>query len=282
LLELHRSPRLTLVLGHNQVGVVKQMETAALKKVGANKSAPFTRQLAAVYTKATLVGADVCGLEEVESTAMGQTNFLMCLAERETCSDRGTARLGMVALHCATGDIVYDEWEDGLNRTELEARIAHLCPTELVLPATLTQRTDRVLALLRDTRQERKPTASFDHATAMDVMCRFYKSGAGAGAGTGQEGGNEGEDWGPAPQAGTTAHKMLNLPEMVTCCVGALISHLKQFGLDHALRLSQNVRQFGDSGARRQTAGTALAVAVIPTLPVSSPLPLPSPFSPLP
>lgn len=37
-----------LVEAGHKVGVVKQTETAALKKVGANKSAPFTRQLTAV------------------------------------------------------------------------------------------------------------------------------------------------------------------------------------------------------------------------------------------
>jgi len=39
-----------------QVGVVKQMETAALKAAGDNRSAPFTRQLTALYTKSTLIG----------------------------------------------------------------------------------------------------------------------------------------------------------------------------------------------------------------------------------
>lgn len=37
-----------------QVGVVRQMETAAIKASGSNKYTPFTRKLTAVYTKATL------------------------------------------------------------------------------------------------------------------------------------------------------------------------------------------------------------------------------------
>ena len=35
---------------------MKQTETAALKAAGSNRSAPFTRQLTAMYTKATLIG----------------------------------------------------------------------------------------------------------------------------------------------------------------------------------------------------------------------------------
>jgi len=36
------------------VGVVRQTETAALKKAGDNRGAPFTRRLTALYTRATL------------------------------------------------------------------------------------------------------------------------------------------------------------------------------------------------------------------------------------
>jgi DNA mismatch repair protein MSH3 len=39
-----------------QVGVVKQTETTALKAAGDNRSAPFTRELSALYTKSTLIG----------------------------------------------------------------------------------------------------------------------------------------------------------------------------------------------------------------------------------
>lgn len=39
---------------HLQVGVVRQVESAALKSVGSNKSAPFERRISALYTAATL------------------------------------------------------------------------------------------------------------------------------------------------------------------------------------------------------------------------------------
>jgi DNA mismatch repair protein MSH3 len=39
-------------LGH-KVGVVTQTETAALKKIGENRNAPFTRKLTQLYTAAT-------------------------------------------------------------------------------------------------------------------------------------------------------------------------------------------------------------------------------------
>jgi hypothetical protein len=43
-----------------QVGVVRQMETAALKKAGDNRNAPFERKLTALYTRATLEVTQPC------------------------------------------------------------------------------------------------------------------------------------------------------------------------------------------------------------------------------
>jgi len=43
-----------LVAQGHKVGVVRQTETAALKAAGANKSKPFSRDLTALYTPATL------------------------------------------------------------------------------------------------------------------------------------------------------------------------------------------------------------------------------------
>lgn len=45
-----------LVAAGYKVGVVKQMETAALKAASDKKSGPFTRELTALYTKTTLIG----------------------------------------------------------------------------------------------------------------------------------------------------------------------------------------------------------------------------------
>lgn len=45
-----------MVAAGYKVGVVKQMETAALKAVSDKKSGPFTRELTALYTKTTLIG----------------------------------------------------------------------------------------------------------------------------------------------------------------------------------------------------------------------------------
>ena len=45
-----------MVAAGYKVGVVKQMETAALKAASDKRSGPFTRELTALYTRTTLIG----------------------------------------------------------------------------------------------------------------------------------------------------------------------------------------------------------------------------------
>ena len=45
-----------MVAAGYKVGVVKQMETAALKAASDRRTGPFTRELTALYTRTTLIG----------------------------------------------------------------------------------------------------------------------------------------------------------------------------------------------------------------------------------
>lgn len=45
----------------------------------------------------------------------------------------------------ATGDIVYDVFDDGYMRSELETRILHIEPCELLLPQSLSTATEKVI-----------------------------------------------------------------------------------------------------------------------------------------
>ena len=97
-----------LVAAGYKVGVVKQMETAALKAASDKKSGPFSRQLTGLYTRTTLLGPDVepkrplyahggesvrrdDGLEEEEED---EGLYLMCLCEGRRVSGGGGAKEG--------------------------------------------------------------------------------------------------------------------------------------------------------------------------------------------
>ncbi|KAG7092381.1 hypothetical protein E1B28_008738 [Marasmius oreades] len=129
--------------GH-RVGIVNQAETAALKKISDNRNAPFERKLHRLYTAATFVD-DLSSVDDVEKYAPPP---ILCIIE-DSNAGNGQVILGLIAISPSTGDVIWDEFEDVLMRLELETRLEHLRPTEILVPrGGLTQPTKKVLAHL--------------------------------------------------------------------------------------------------------------------------------------
>jgi DNA mismatch repair protein MSH3 len=121
-----------LVANGYKVGVVRQLETAALKAAGDNKSGPFERRLTNLYTKGTYVD-DIDGLEGDDLSAgagsggASNTGFLLCITEKPG-GGSGTdekVHVGIVAVQPSTGEVIYDEFDDGFMRSEIETRLLH-------------------------------------------------------------------------------------------------------------------------------------------------------------
>ena len=49
------------------------------------------------------------------------------------------------AVRPSTGDVVYDEFEDGPSFAELETRFEHIAPEELLLPESVTLTTENFI-----------------------------------------------------------------------------------------------------------------------------------------
>ena len=106
---LHIHIKRLLQAGH-KVGVIRQTETAALKKVGENKTGPFERKLTELYTLATWV--DDLETEDFASGGAAQSGTILCLSEK-MLGGKGTdekVQLSLVAVQPSTGDIVYDDF----------------------------------------------------------------------------------------------------------------------------------------------------------------------------
>lgn len=225
--------------GH-KVGVVRQIETAALKKIGDNRNNPFVRELTELYTKATFVD-DINSLDDENSLSTIPTaNYLLCLIEdpKATESDKdGKIQFGMVAVQVSTGDIIYDQFEDGYMRSELETRLLHLQPTEIIIPSKMSKATEKLLGhLSRNTttalgdrvRLERMEAPS--HATCYSEVSTFYADKA--------------RDNEPASQEGKLLASVLELPEKVITALALLIRHLTQFKLEHIFDLTKFFQPF--------------------------------------
>lgn len=224
--------------------MVRQIETAALKKVGDNRNAPFTRKLTNLYTKGTYI--DENGDLE-QSTKGGNTSssggYLLCITESKA-KGSGTdekVNFGILAVQPATGDIIYDTFEDGFMRSEIETRLLHISPCEFVIVGDLTKTTDKLIQHLAGSstnvfgdrsRVERVPRTTSMASEASSHVTQFYAEKLKEAASSQNE------------LSSSLLDKVLALPEPVTVCLSAMITHLTEYRLEHIFDLTKYFESF--------------------------------------
>uniref|UniRef100_A0A667G0Q8 DNA mismatch repair protein MSH3 n=1 Tax=Lynx canadensis TaxID=61383 RepID=A0A667G0Q8_LYNCA len=246
-----------LVAKGYKVGVVKQTETAALKAIGDNKSSLFSRKLTALYTKSTLIGEDVNPLVKLddainvdEIVTDNSTNFLLCICEdQENVKDKkkGNIFIGMVGVQPATGEVVFDSFQDSASRLELETRILCLQPVELLLPSHLSEQTEMLIhrataARVRDDRirVERMDNVYFEYSHAFQAVTEFYAKDV------------------VDIQGSQSFSGIINLEKTVICSLAAIIRYLKEFNLEKVLSKPKNFKQLSGEMEFMTINGTTL------------------------
>ena len=234
-----------LVKANHKVGVVRQLETAALKAAGDNRNTPFVRKLTNLYTKGTYVD-DVEGLEsptDTSSAGAQQTGYLLCITETNA-NGWGTdekVQVGLVAVQPATGDIIYDDFEDGFMRSEVETRLLHIAPTEFLIVGDLSKTTDKLIHHLSASktnvfgdraRVERVEKPKTMAAQAYSHISNFYADKM-----------KSSQDDDSATQS-AILDKVHQLSEHVTICLSAMIKHLSEYGLEHVFQLTKYFQPF--------------------------------------
>ncbi|XP_005090364.1 DNA mismatch repair protein Msh3 [Aplysia californica] len=233
-----------LVSAGHKVGVVKQTETAHLKAAGDNKSGPFSRKLSALYTKSTLIGEDVdsaSGESDLSST-LPESHYLMCIYEQPQETAIKTVHVGLMCVDPATGDMVFDCFQDSTTYTELETRISHLKPVEILLSTKVSDRMNQILtdistfSATKDDRIriEKLDNDEFLHSQAVAAVSTFYSNDH------------------------TGLQKALKLEKPVISCLSALISYLRDFKLDKILSETSNFRPFSVRSSYMHLSGQCL------------------------
>uniref|UniRef100_A0AAX7TM14 DNA mismatch repair protein MSH3 n=1 Tax=Astatotilapia calliptera TaxID=8154 RepID=A0AAX7TM14_ASTCA len=227
-----------LVSHGHKVGVVKQTETSAIKASGANRNTLFTRQLSALYTKSTLVGEDVnpvCRLGDVEEGGCDDVvsdppdSFLLCISENWDKLKKQLT-VGLVAVQPSTGDVLLDCFPDGPSRSELECRVLKINPVEILVPSDLSEQTERLLHSITNAsaqaddrvRVERRDSAEFEFASAMNTVTSFYCHIQAKGV-------------------------VASLESPVISCLGPLIQYLQEFNLERVLRSERSISERQDA-----------------------------------
>ncbi|EJU05481.1 hypothetical protein DACRYDRAFT_74703 [Dacryopinax primogenitus] len=211
-----------------KVGVIGQMETAALKKVGDNRSGPFVRELQALYTPATYVD-ETDSLDDDDAFGQTTTRPLLCLIEdlRGGMGADERVAIGLVSVVPSTGDIVYDDFQDGHMRSELETRLSHLNPCELILPSKgLSKTTERLLNNFAGNsnaggsiRLERIAKI-MDYTSAFQLTSDFYSKK--------DEGSPRASE---SFRSGKLMTAIAELPQNVVIALAHCVNHLTAFGL---------------------------------------------------
>lgn len=240
-----------LVQAGHKVGIVRQIETAALKAAGENRNAPFVRKLTNLYTKGTYID-DIDG--DMDTQAAGaqgdrspNTGFLLCITETLSAKDSGSVgsdekvQVGMIAVQPATGDIVYDEFTDGFMRTEFETRLLHIAPCELLVVGDLSRATEKLVRHLSGSkvnvfgdrvRVERAAKSATAATEAHSHISTFYADLMKARSMT--------ED----QRAANLLDKVLHLPDTIAICLSAMVQHMSEYGLEHVFDLTKYFQPF--------------------------------------
>lgn len=234
-----------LVKANHKVGVVRQLETAALKAAGDNRHTPFVRKLTNLYTKGTYVD-DIEGLDApIEGSGAGaqSTGYLLCITETNAkgWSTDEKVQVGLVAVQPATGDIIYDDFEDGFMRSEIETRLLHIAPAEFLIVGDLSKATDKLIQYLSASktnvfgdrsRVERVEKSKTMAAEAYSHISNFYADKMKPI----EEGGSDNQ--------GAILDKVHQLSEHVTICLSAMITYLKDYRLEHVFDLTKYFQPF--------------------------------------
>jgi len=241
---LHVHVKRLVAAGH-KVGVVRQLETAALKAAGDNRNAPFVRKLTNLYTKGTYID-DVAGLEgPVDGPSGGDpaTGYLLCITENNA-KGWGTdekVHVGVVAVQPATGDVIYDDFEDAFMRSEIETRLLHIAPCEFLIVGELSKATQKLVQHLSGSksnvfgdkiRVERIDRPKTMAAQSYSHVSNFYAGKMKATGSTEDE------------RSSNLLDKVMKLPENVTICLSAMITHMTEYGLEHIFDLTKYFQSF--------------------------------------
>ncbi|OCH90300.1 hypothetical protein OBBRIDRAFT_826026 [Obba rivulosa] len=211
-----------------KVGIVEQTETAALKKVGDNRSGPFARKLNHLYTSGTYVD-ELNSVDDLEPTLPPP---LMCLVE-ELRGGKGAGErvnIGMVVITPSTGDVVWDQFEDSSMRIELETRMVHTTPYELLLPASkLSGPTEKLISYITENtisdhriRIERF-NEMLSYTDAFSHLSKFYTDK------------NKSFAASESFNSGKLMAAIADFPKLVVVALAYCIKYLSKFGIEDCL-----------------------------------------------
>lgn len=225
-----------------KIGIIQQMETAALKASGSNKAGPFERKLTKIYTRGTFI--EEFGNSGGEgSDSGGGPGYILYM--RDMVLGKARSKLSIVAVSPSIGDIVYDEFEDDYSYEGLNTRLHHIMPVEIVVSEErISKRT------LEHIRMHFSVSPIDGLPVRIEVDNRSYNTaGCDARSYVVKEYERILHDQSESvDKVGNYLNEKIillnNLPDGVVECVSALLKHLSGFGLSQVAILAKDYTPF--------------------------------------
>ncbi|KAK9459168.1 muts domain V-domain-containing protein [Lipomyces oligophaga] len=236
-----------------KVGLVEQTETAALKAAGSTKSKVFSRKLTRVITRATYIDKDLHAEGMVGST--GLSEYIFCVCEQPLSPQRVT--IGFVALAVSTGRLIYEEFHDGFMRSELEGRVLYLEPSEIVIVGEISPESEKILQNLISSapvdssriRIDRVEKPDFDEARSR--LTEYYANL--------MTNSNDDDDVGNYSKL---LDQVLQFPLIISQCLCAAMTYLKQYDLDGVFQLTDGFDDFKSQTTMKLNANTLASLEI--------------------
>lgn len=238
-----------LVQAGYKVGVVRQIETAALKRASDRASGPFERKLCEVYSRGTLLAdgnMDTRGAHGGIAEAAASAAYIVAFCEQQVAeckeppeqstaifndfsnSKKKDVRMGLAAVDTGTGEFIFDVFDDDLMRPALETRLMSLEPVEIVVDKqNLSKSSDRTIVHYCQSRNARLERVSPEH---FERNADFTSNGTQLTA--------------FLPDYFSEKSRSADL---VLQCISALVEFLKQFQLENCLDRLSTYRSFAES-----------------------------------
>jgi DNA mismatch repair protein MSH3 len=213
-----------------KVGIVSQMETAALKAAGDNKSQPMERKLTQLYTSGTYVNVEANNNNTEDDNFSG---YFLAIYEKPQGK---LQHFGIVAVQAATGRILYDEFVDNAVLNELKTRLLHIQPCELLLIGDVGANVSQLIknALNTNTAKVRiNRTSPHNVAETAAFLNEFF-------TGLIEDASGEGD----VQKRSQLLKAVMGFDETIKCCVHSFIEHLQEFGLESIFHSPQNYSPF--------------------------------------
>lgn len=121
-----------LIVKGYKVGVVDQVETKAIRDNSKSKGKVFDRHLSNVYSAGTFIND-----EDLEKNVNGKSILFLNESSDDT--------LSVVSINVYITEIAYDQFKDDFTRINLESRLHHLEPIEIIAVGDISSKTERCI-----------------------------------------------------------------------------------------------------------------------------------------